>query len=127
MTNDHIQPAATLYYDGRCPLCMKEMARLAELKSEQLRLADIHTLADDPGLPDKDTLLRNLHLRQADGTLLTGVDANVAAWEFTPRARWFRWLRWPLLRPITDRVYRHWAEWRYRRLYGRACATGGKA
>ena len=126
MTIEQTKPAATLYYDGRCPLCMREMARLATLKSEQLQLADIHTLPDDPGLPDRETLLRNLHLRTADGQLLTGVDANVAAWNFTSRGRWFRWLRWPLLRPVTDRVYRHWAQWRYRRLYGRSCAARGE-
>ena len=32
-----------------------------------------------------------------------------------------------VMRPVTDRVYRYWAEWRYRRLYGRACATGDNA
>ena len=105
---------------------MKEMTRLEQLKSDDLQLADIHEL-EDPSLPDKDTLLRNLHLRTANGEILIGVDANVAAWDFTPRGRWFHWLRWPLLRPVTDRVYRYWAEWRYRRLYGRACATGEKA
>jgi predicted DCC family thiol-disulfide oxidoreductase YuxK len=126
MTNEQTDSRATLYYDGRCPLCMKEMARLDQLKSEELQLADIHEL-EDPSLPDKDTLLRNLHLRTTNGEILIGVDANVAAWDFTPHGRWFQWLRWPLLRPVTDRVYRYWAEWRYRRIYGRSCTMGGKA
>ena len=104
---------------------MKEMARLAQLKRDDLCLADIHELGDDTNLPDKVTLLRNLHLQTADGELLTGVDANVAAWGFTARGRWLQWLAWPLLRPITDRVYRRWAQWRYRRLYGSACAPRG--
>jgi predicted DCC family thiol-disulfide oxidoreductase YuxK len=69
--------------------------------------------------PDVDDLLRTLHLQRADGTWLTGADANVAAWEDTRRGRLLRVLRWPLLRPFVDLGYRVWAFWRYRRLYGR--------
>jgi predicted DCC family thiol-disulfide oxidoreductase YuxK len=112
---------ATLFYDGACPLCMKEMARLGRLKSDQLALADIHSLAPDPTLPDSDALLRTLHLRLPDGTLLTGVDANIAAWSYTPYGRWLNWLRWPGLRFLVERVYVRWARWRYERLYGKAC------
>lgn len=125
-TENYEENTATLFYDGRCPLCMKEMAHLAELKTDQLQLADIHALPDDEGLPERDTLLRTLHLRLPDGSLLTGADANVAAWSYTPRASWYRWLRWPLVRPLTDWVYRLWARWRYDRLYGEVCATNGK-
>ena len=115
--------AATLYYDGRCPLCQKEMAKLEQYKSDQLQLADIHNLDDAVGLPDKDTLLRTLHLRLPDGQLLTGVDANVTAWGYTDRGKWLHWLRWPLVRPLADLCYGYWAAWRYRRLYSRACAV----
>ena len=121
-TNTPTPHSAILYYDGRCPLCLREMDRLGRLKSEQLQLADIHSLPADKDFPHKDTLLRTLHLRLPDGRWLTGADANVAAWQYTSRGHWFRWLRWPPLRPIVDRVYAAWAHWRYRRLYGRACA-----
>jgi len=77
----------------------------------------------DPGpgaaTPTVDELLRTLHLQRADGTWLTGADANVAAWEETERGRLLRVLRWPVLRPFVDLGYRIWAFWRYRRLYGR--------
>jgi len=113
--------SATLFYDGRCPLCTKEMARLAKLKNQQLQLADIHTLAPDPQLPDTDTLLRTLHLRLPDGRLLTGADANVAAWQYTRHGAWFRWMRWPLIRNLVDRLYDTWARRRYTRLYSHYC------
>ena len=109
---------ATLYYDGRCPLCIREMARLGKLKTAGLQLQDIHGLVTGAGLPERDTLLRTLHLRQPDGRLLTGANANVAAWQYTRHGRWFRWLRWPGLSVIVDHVYDAWARWRYRRLYG---------
>ena len=108
---------ATLFYDGRCPLCTKEIARLAKLKDQQLQLADIHTLAPNPHLPDTETLLRTLHLRMPDGRLLTGADANVAAWQYTRLGAWFRWMRWPVISSLVDRLYDAWAQRRYNRLY----------
>ena len=118
---DTIADFATLYYDGRCPLCTKEMDRLEKLKNQQLQLADIHTLAPDQDLPDKDTLLRTLHLRLPDGQLLTGADANVAAWQYTRHGAWFRWLRWPLIGSLVDQLYQAWARRRYNRLYSNFC------
>lgn len=107
----------TLYYDGNCPLCLKEMSRLRELAGPDLALCDIFE-ADDEGLPDRDTLLRQLHLQTADGTLLTGVEANVAAWRHTRWSFLFAWMEWPLIRLMSSAVYARWASWRYRRLYG---------
>ena len=118
---------ATLYYDGHCPLCMSEMARLGKLKSDKLQLADIHTGEPDEDLPETDTLLRNLHLRLPDGRWATGVEANVEAWSYTGYGVWFRWLRWLFIRPLADRVYRRWAKWRYDRLYTPACTDQKEA
>jgi predicted DCC family thiol-disulfide oxidoreductase YuxK len=117
---------ATLYYDGECSLCMKEMARLGNLKNDALVLADIHDLPPDDSLPDKDTLLRTLHLRQADGRILTGVEANVAAWAYTRYGWCFSWVRWPVVRFFSEPVYRRWAQWRYNRLYSRSCVSRGE-
>ena len=106
----------TLYYDGRCDLCMREIARLEKLGDGTLALCDIHSVDDDT-LPSKDTLLKNLHLRTADNTLLVGVDANVAAWQHTRYGAWFSWMQWPFIKPAADWCYRRWALWRYKRLY----------
>ena len=109
----------TLYYDGSCPLCAAEIDQLREARGEQLSLVDIHSLRDSIDANATEALLRSLHLRRADGSWLTGADANVAAWEGTARWRWLRALRWPLLRHAVDGVYTLWAGWRYRRLYRR--------
>ena len=94
----------TLYYDGRCSLCADEIEQLRRERGAALALVDIHAADSEPDLPERDTLLRT-------------ADANVAAWEGTPRWRWLRPLRWPLLRHVVDAVYALWARWRYRRLY----------
>ncbi|MEH6911537.1 MAG: DUF393 domain-containing protein [Oceanicoccus sp.] len=107
----------TLYYDGQCPLCSAEMQKLTRHAGDRLQLVDVHLLDDEAGLPNKQQMLTSLHLKRADGKLLTGLDANVAAWQHTRFGFLFRWLRWPLLRLVADWVYDRWANSRYRRMY----------
>lgn len=133
----------TLYYDGACPLCNAEVKRLRDLADPRLQLVDVHQMVDlhetasggaaerqpeegapeqgraagRAGLPGRVELLRNLHYRRSDGTVLSGLDANVAAWQHTRLGPLWRWLRWPLIRPVADRLYGLWAEKRYRGLY----------
>ena len=121
----------TLYFDGQCPLCAGEIQQLREKRGDALALVDIHTLPEgsehDGVGPCPDALLRTLHLRRGDGQWLTGADANVAAWEGTRQGRFMQALRWPVLRPIVDVIYRLWAQWRYRRLYGAAAENASDA
>ncbi|WOJ94581.1 DUF393 domain-containing protein [Congregibacter variabilis] len=120
----------TLFFDGQCPLCAGEISQLRKVRGDALRIVDIHEL-DETGdvtpdsvvpsnqSPNKDQLLRVLHLRRADGSWLTSADANVAAWEGTTHGRILSALRWPVVRHIADAIYAIWARWRYRRLYGK--------
>ena len=82
---------------------------------------------DHPGVAaaeDVDALLRTLHYVTAGGERLTGLEANVAAWQHTRWGFAWRWLLWPLVQPIASRVYDFWAHWRYRRLYGETAHSG---
>jgi predicted DCC family thiol-disulfide oxidoreductase YuxK len=108
----------TLYYDGACPLCRTEINRLRDAAGEAIALVDVHEMSPIKGLPSRQALLKQLHLRTSDGRLLVGLDANVAAWQVTSYGWLFRWLRWPGVRQIADKVYDYWAEVRYRRRYG---------
>ena len=106
----------TLYFDGSCPLCRREMAHLARLKSDELTLQDIHDLPDDAALPDKAAMLQSLHLRR-DGDWVTGLDANVAAWQYTRIGFFWRWLSWPIIKPVAAWAYTVWATRRYAKRY----------
>ena len=110
--NDH----DTLYFDGSCPLCRREMAHLARFKTGELALQDIHDLPDNGELPDKASMLQSLHLRR-DGHWVTGLDANIAAWQYTRIGFFWRWLSWPVIRPIAAWAYRVWATRRYAKRY----------
>tara|TARA_R110002110_G_scaffold205066_7_gene417339 strand:+ start:496441 stop:496794 length:354 start_codon:yes stop_codon:yes gene_type:complete len=109
-----------LYYDGQCPLCVAEMDKLGRAAGCSVELVDIHALTPDEKLPEKDDLLRTLHLQRADGEIVTGLDANVAAWQGTRYAALWRVLRWPLIRPVANACYQRWARWRYERLYAKS-------
>ncbi len=106
-----------LYFDGSCPLCQSEMRSLRKHKSSALTLVDIHSVKHLDAI-QREALLRRLHLRLPDGSWLVGVDASVRAWSHTRWGWLLKPLRWPLLGPLVEFVYRHWADRRYQRRYG---------
>ncbi len=105
----------TLYYDGQCPLCSSEVRRLATLSDKHLACIDVHSV--DLDTAEKTAMLKVLHYHAANGEWLTGLDANIAAWQHTKFGFMFRWLRWPFIRSLADKVYSAWATTRYDRLY----------
>lgn len=110
----------TLYFDGLCPLCAKEVRQLRRLADDGLVLRDIHQLPDTHQ-PDRATLLRTLHLQTASGDWVTGLSATVRAWQHTSFGWVFRPLLWPGLVAISSRAYRAWAGRRFNRRY---CSSG---
>jgi len=114
--NDQDLPL-TLYFDGRCPLCLREIRWLAQrARQNRLRLVDVH---DDLALtchstPSREDMLGMLHARTARGQWLVGVEATVAAWQAAGVGRWVSWLTWPLVRRLSVFVYRGFARYRHR-------------
>jgi predicted DCC family thiol-disulfide oxidoreductase YuxK len=107
----------TLYYDGQCPLCSREMGVLGRMKNAELDLVDIHGLCA-ADMPPRNELLEVLHLKTSDGEWLTGVDASVRAWSST-RVGWiWKILKLPLISPVANYAYKIWAKRRYVNLYG---------
>jgi predicted DCC family thiol-disulfide oxidoreductase YuxK len=111
---------ATLYYDGKCPLCSREIALLRRLQWRDLDFADVHSLSEYSE-ERRHNMLKVLHLRDQTGRWYTGVEATVMAWSYTPYGWLFKPLRWPIIRKVVDRVYNIWAARRYAKLY--ACGV----
>jgi predicted DCC family thiol-disulfide oxidoreductase YuxK len=104
----------TLYYDGACPLCSAEIDKLAKLSDNGLRLKDIHQLNDGEENLDKALLLSRLHLRTADGEWITGLSANIRAWQHTRFRAFWRLLDWPLINRFSRWCYEVWLQRRNR-------------
>lgn len=109
----------TVFFDGGCPLCRREIDHYRRLNgAEHLDWHDIHADPDGlaaAGIPWQQAMER-LHVRDRAGTLRTGAHAFVALWRELPGYRWlartvsvipgFVW--------IMDRIYTVFARWRWR-------------
>ena len=98
----------TLYYDGSCPLCAREIRLLRRHADPQrLILVDISLANFHPeslGLSQQ-TLEDLLHARFADGQWLTGLDATLWSWRAAGLGGWVAALTWPALRPLLNLAY----------------------
>lgn len=108
----------TLYYDGACPLCRREIRQLTKLHKGTLTVVDINTMNPPLAPEEYDQRMAVLHLQTSEGEWLTGLDATVRAWSHTRWGWLVRPLRWPLLRPLADSIYANWAARRYAKRHG---------
>ncbi len=98
----------TLYYDGDCPLCAREIDWLRRrADSAKLQLADIRASDfDSKALGYSMAQLQNLlHARFADGQWVTGLDATYWSWTAAGHIWLARPLAWRWLRPALDDLY----------------------
>jgi predicted DCC family thiol-disulfide oxidoreductase YuxK len=82
-------PPVTLYYDGLCPLCSREIAHYRKKTGgDALRFIDVTDPkfdAAEQGLDPK-RINRVMHVKVGD-ELRVGVDAFIAVWEAIPSYR----------------------------------------
>lgn len=82
----------TVFYDGACPLCAREIAFYRRRKgSEALSWVDLGACAPESvatGL-SKEAALARFHVRDAEGKLLSGGAAFAALWAALPGFRLF--------------------------------------
>lgn len=76
----------TVWYDGACPLCTREIALMRQLDRAR-RIEFVDVTADNASCPrDRALLLARLHARE-DGVLLDGAAAFAAMWRAIPLLR----------------------------------------
>lgn len=80
-------PVVTVWYDGACPLCIREIALMRRLD----RAAKIHFVdvaPEDATCPiDRNLLLARFHAREGSGPILDGAAAFAAMWRAIPLLR----------------------------------------
>jgi len=86
---------ATVYYDGGCPLCSREIATYRRLEgADGLRWVDITTASAQElgGDLSREQALSRFHVRDEQGRLVSGAAGFVAIWRRLPGLRWLAWL-----------------------------------
>jgi 3-demethoxyubiquinol 3-hydroxylase len=87
----HPQPSLTVYYDGACPVCSREIAMYRQQPGgESCAWVDASRCSPSELGPDLDPprALARMHVRQADGRLVSGAAAFIAMWQVFPATRW---------------------------------------
>ena len=99
----------TLYFDGECPLCAREIKFLqGRAAKERLLFVDISSGEFDAGALGLtfEQMQFSLHARFADGRWLTGLDATLWSWRAAGLGFWATPLTWRVLRPLLEFGYR---------------------
>ena len=92
MTATHSEsPALTVYFDGACPVCSREIAYYRRQPGAQAcAWVDATACAESalgPGLT-RSAALGRFHVRRADGELVDGMRGFAALWRALPRTAW---------------------------------------
>lgn len=96
----------TLWYDGACPLCRREIALMRRLdRHRRVTFIDL-TGAAPPACPlDPAEMLARFHAREGD-RLLSGAAAFAAVWRVLPLLRPLGLAaQWPPLMRLLERLY----------------------
>jgi predicted DCC family thiol-disulfide oxidoreductase YuxK len=98
----------TVYFDGSCPLCRREIAIYRRLP-EALSVAwiDVSAGQDLGGTLSCEAAMARFHVRDAQGRLFSGAAAFSRMWRVFPGWRWLGWLSaWPPLSWLFELAYR---------------------
>ncbi|WP_276567243.1 thiol-disulfide oxidoreductase DCC family protein [Pseudidiomarina marina] len=102
-----------LFYDGGCPLCVKEMKHLkAKDTRQQLKFENIWEADFAERYPHIDVAEANriLHGQKANGDMIYGLDVTHAAWSAVGRGWMTAILRWPIVKWFADKGYLFFAR-----------------
>ena len=108
-----------VFYDGDCPLCMKEirMLRYLDRNKQRIRFTDIvdplFHAEQDTGLTH-DQLMSEIYGRTASGELVTGMEVFRQLYGAVGLGALFAPTAWPGLRPAFDQAYKLFAKNRLR-------------
>lgn len=99
-------PPVTVWYDGACPLCQREIALMRRL-DRRGRIDFVDVASESTSCPlDRDQLLARFHASE-DGRVVDGAEAFAAMWRAIPVLRPLGLLaRFPPILWLLERMYR---------------------
>ena len=105
----------SIFYDGKCPLCMTEMRQLKTYDvNKKINFVDLNSIDFSENYPhiDINEALKTLHGQLESGELIHGLDVTCKAWDLVGKHKWLSILRWPIIRIFADAVYLFFAKYR---------------
>ncbi|MCP4174731.1 MAG: DUF393 domain-containing protein [Fuerstiella sp.] len=123
--------AIEMFYDGDCPLCMRETRLLKRMDRDQrLRFTDIAASDFDPCAVGKtmDELMAEMHGRLPDGRWVTGVEVFRRLYSAVGLGQVVWLTRLPIIKQLLNAGYFFFAKYRLR-LTGRCtdnCSIAAK-
>ena len=109
----------TMFYDGGCPLCSREVAHYRRMdKTNNIHWLDIDSspqALDHHGITYQQAM-RYLHVLKSDGKMVKGAYAFQAIWLELPRYKYLGKLAsFPGFLPMMEKLYKVFAERRYKK------------
>lgn len=104
---DHtLKPALTVWYDGACPLCIREIALMRRLdRNGRVDFVNLTDPATRCPL-DRALMLERFHATTASGETLSGAAAFAAMWREIPILKPLgHFARLPGMLPVLERAY----------------------
>ena len=106
-TND--SPPLTVFFDGSCPICSKEIAFYkTRVGADMLSWIDVsdRNAAITQELVSRDELMARFHVQNSDGQLVSGGAAFAELWASLPAFKIFgKFFKLPILRFLIDLGY----------------------
>jgi predicted DCC family thiol-disulfide oxidoreductase YuxK len=107
---------ASVYFDGLCPLCSREIDHYRKLAgAELIRFVDITRDDFQPEVEgvNPQQVHKVLHMRTRDGDLQTGIDAFIEIWKLLHRYQWAaKWAQYGGIRILLKMGYSMFAQLR---------------
>jgi predicted DCC family thiol-disulfide oxidoreductase YuxK len=79
----------TVYFDGACPVCRREIGLIAARTGSDVDYCDVSAEAILPENLNRQQALQRFHVRLPDGRLVSGAEAFVSLWSRVPGLRMF--------------------------------------
>lgn len=106
----------TVYYDGTCGLCLRELKRYSKLDHDKkITWQDFKAPGFNPaqfGLT-MDKLERAMHAKDEHGTVVSGIDAFIWIWRACGFNLLAKVVSLPMIKQLAVIVYRVIAKYRY--------------
>ena len=106
-----------LLYDGKCPLCLREVNFLKKRDAGRglvafVDIADDNYTPDAHGGVDFETAMGRIHAVLPDGTIIKNVEVFRRVYETLGMGWIYAVTKLPIVGNIVDSLYAIWADWR---------------